>query len=211
MQVDLQPILQTWAWLIDRLANPNIQRVLGLLTLTLLVCISAIILIRWLMARHLDEFADRLYRDYHGTFRTRGVRKPSLVLIARCLAWVFVLKLCAELLEPFVALAFPDFGQRYLAISLYDWLVLIVVLVLLLKFWLLFLQSVKAHDDTRPDSRINRSVHRAHFLFLKPAIAMLVLMFLPDIGKRATTVAADALKAGEFSLMLSGPDNGKMK
>lgn len=205
MGLDVGPVWRVWEWLATAPSDANVRKLLVLLGLVLLIGISAIVLVRWLLARHLDDVAERLSRDFP-VFRAKGVTQASLALIARCLAWVFLLKLWAELLEPFVILAFDDFGQRYWRVTLYDWLVLILVLALLAKYWLLFLESVKAHDLSRPESRIDRNIHRAHLLFWKPALVMLVVTFLPDLGKRATSIAADAVKSSELTLPFASPN-----
>lgn len=204
MQFDVQPIWDTWAWLGRELANPDVMKFLMLLLGITALLAAAARIVPLLVRKHIEEVTQRLYSQYRHGFIAKGIQKASLLLIGRCLAWVFGLKLCAELLEPFVAILVPDAAERFLAVALYDWIVLAFLVLLVLTFWMRFLLDVRRYDLSKVDSRIERSLWRAHPLFWKPAVALLVLLFLPDLGKRATSLAADAVKETGLPL-IAGP------
>lgn len=197
MQIDLQPIWDTWAIVGHWFSKPGVWK-----ALTILVGVMAFILlvmfwfVPWIINRYIDEVTDRLFDEHHGKFRVSGIPQASLRLIATCLGWVFGLKICAELVEPFVAIALPASAERHWWVTRYDWLVLVALVVLVLAFWTRFLWDVKKYDRAKADnSKIDRKLSRTFPLFWKPAVALLVLLFVPDLGKRATSVAADVVKS----------------
>jgi hypothetical protein len=191
--INLEPIGATWTQVGTWLSNPNV-----VFLLIIFVAASGIlfILIPWLFKRYLNEITDRLMSDHDRQFRAKGIPQRSLNLIALCLAWVFCFKLCAELVVPFVAMAAPLTGERFLILSHYDWVVLVASMLLVTSFWLRFLLDVKRHDSTKEaTSKIDRNLGRTFPLFWKPAVFLLALMFLPDFGKRVTNATAEVMKA----------------
>jgi len=196
----------TWDWLSAELAKPGV--VTGLLVLIggALVAIAAIggILflmlraIRWLMDHQFREAKEHLLERYAVRYGFLGIPRKPLILIAECMALVFLVKMLAELGEPFVVgLLSPDLGVRTLGLARYDWLVLASLCVLVFVWWSRFCLKVMAHDAAVTDSKIRRRWTRTIRVFARPASVLLTLMFLPDIGRFAASAAADWLKVAQ--------------
>ncbi len=191
-----------WSWLFEQLGNPGISNTLLILMFaTVLSFFLLSRLVRWLMDHQLAEATSHLLKSYDRAYRAKGIPHVALKLIATCIAWIFVLKLVAELIEPFVlAFVVPEMAARVLGIARYDWSVLGALVVVIASYWVNFHWRVRKHDATKSGSKINRSPWRTLPLFCRPTIILLLLMFLPDLCRFSATVAASQFKATEVKL-----------
>ncbi len=186
-----------WRWLFEQLANPGVLRpLLVLVAGTVVLGFLTSKLIHWLMQRHLADATNHLLDKYDRRYRFHGIPRAPLVLIAECTAWVFALKLISELLQPFVVrFIMPGVSDEILGVARYDWLVLSSLAVLIVLFWMRFHRKVRDHDATKPDIKGIRTRWRTIPLFARPTLALLLLMFLPDVCRFAATLGADWARA----------------
>lgn len=186
-----------WLWLLEQLANPGVfWPLLGLVVGTLLLCFLTSKLIGWLMQRHLADATNHLLDKYDRRYRFHGIPRAPLVLIAECTAWVFALKLISELLQPFVVrFMTPGASDQILGVARYDWIVLSSLAFLIVLFWMRFHRRVREHDATKTDAAGIRKRWRTIPLFARPTLALLLLMFLPDVCRFAATLGADWARA----------------
>lgn len=190
-------ILDPWDWLFQQLSNPGVAWGLAFLiagAALLLFGVSRVI--RWLMSKHLSDAVGHLLHKYDRRYRFQGIKREPLLLIASCTAWIFALKVLAELLEPFVTSFWaPDLSERHFGVARYDWVVLSSLTLLVVLFWMRFHRDVRRHDAGKPDPSNIRKRWRTIPLFARPTVALLLLMFLPDIGRFSSALAAGWLKA----------------
>lgn len=191
MEINLEPVWTTWSWTAEALRKPEILSLLLIFFLLMATACAVPVLLK----KQLTEFSRDVYANYNGKFKNKGLKQDTLELIVRCLAWVFAIKLCSELLEPIIVTFLPIANDEFNGIPIYDWIMIVAVSLLVGTFWLRFLFAVKRHDETKTNSKIDRSLSRAHPMFWKPAALLLILLFLPDFGKRATSFAAYSAKA----------------
>lgn len=208
-------ILETWDWLFQQLSNPEIIKALAFLTI--FASVAAVFLtgvVRWLMERHFSEAMEHLLQRYERRNRFLGIPKAPLAIIAECMAVIFALKLTADLTEPFV-LGFlsPKLSVQMLGMARYDWLILCALSTLLIVFWGRFCWHVCKHDAKQLDSKIDRNWTRTIRVFCRPAIGLLFLMFLPDIGRFSSALAAGWLKSAMPTLASeqAAPDEALME
>jgi len=194
-------LFATWGWLFDQLANPSVLLALLAIAVVATITIGAVLLlllwvIRRLMNHQFKEAKEHLLERYAIRYGFLGIKRDALILIAECMALVFALKMLAELIEPFaVAFLSSDMSDRVFGVARYDWLVLSALSLLLVIWWGRFCWRVKKHDVTVTDSKINRSWRRTIPVFARPAAALLLLMFLPDLGRFGAALAADWMKS----------------
>jgi hypothetical protein len=194
-------LFATWDWLFDQLANPSVLVALLAIVVVATVTVGTVLLlllwaIRRLMNHQFREAKEYLLERHAIRYGFLGIKRDSLILIAECMALVFALKMLAELVEPF-AIAFfsSEMSERVFGVARYDWLVLFALSLLIVTWWGRFCWCVKKHDATIIDSKIERTWHRTIPVFAKPATALLLLMFLPDLGRFGATLTADWVKA----------------
>ncbi|MGD9803533.1 MAG: hypothetical protein AB7E81_18675 [Hyphomicrobiaceae bacterium] len=186
-----------WGWAFAELAKPGVLKSLALLgvgTVVVLFVLSRII--RGLMNHHLADAVNHVLDKYDRRYRFHGIPRRPLLLIAECTAWVFGLKLLTELAQPFVVeLLSPEMSEHIFGVARYDWLVLVAMWFLIVLFWIRFHRQVRSHDATKEDPTGRRKRWRTIPLFGRPTLALLLLMFLPDLCRFAATVGAEWTKS----------------
>jgi hypothetical protein len=196
----LERLFATWHWLFDQLANSSVLLALLAIAVVAAITVGVVLLlllwaIRWLMNHQFSEAKDYLLERHAIHYGFLGIPRAPLILIAECMALVFALKMLAELVEPFaVAFLSTEMSERVFGVARYDWLVLAALSVLIVTWWGRFCWRVKKHDATVIDSKIDRSWRRTIPVFARPATALLLLMFLPDLGRFGAAVTANWIK-----------------
>jgi hypothetical protein len=196
----LERLFATWDWLFDQLANPSVLLALFAITVVAAIMVGVVLLlllraIRWLMNHQFKEAKEHLLDRYAVRYGFKGIPRAPLILIAECMALVFALKMVAEMVEPFaIAFLSTEMSERMFGVAVYDWVVLAALSLLIVIWWGRFCWRVTQHDATVVDSKIDRSWRRTIPVFARPATALLLLMFLPDLGRFGAALAADWMK-----------------
>lgn len=191
-----QRLGEPWEWLFTQLSNPDVLKASAFVVAVCAAIYLAFRLVRWPLTRHLKDAVGHLLDEYDRRYRFQGIARPSLLLIARCAAWVFALKLISEVAQPFVErFLWTDTPAQILGVARYDWLVLGSLATIILLFWLRFYIDVRRYDATRPDPSGIRTRWRTVPLFAKPTGALLLLMFLPDLCRFGATIGTTWARA----------------
>jgi hypothetical protein len=197
----LERLFATWDWLFDQLANPSVLLALLAITVVAVITVAVVLLlllwaIHWLMNHQFKEAKEHLLDRYAVRYGFKGIPRAPLILIAECMALVFALKMVAEMVEPFaIAFLTSDMSERIFGVAIYDWVVLAALSLLIVVWWGRFCWRVTQHDAKIIDSKIERTWHRTIPVFARPAAALLLLMFLPDLGRFGAAVTANWIKA----------------
>ncbi|MGE0766417.1 MAG: hypothetical protein AB7L90_08135 [Hyphomicrobiaceae bacterium] len=197
-------LFEAWGWLFAEIAKPGVVTGFLFIAAGAALAVAAICgalwlllrAIRWLMDHQFREAKEHLLERYAIRYGFLGIPRAPLILIAECMALVLLVKILAELSEPFaVVFLSSELSVRVLGLARYDWIVLSALCVLVAVWWWRFCWRVMKHDARIENSRINRSWTRTIRVFARPASALLLLMFLPDLGRFGAAVAADWLKS----------------